>query len=392
MILSNNFSTSIHELLECANDATFFISDWNKENDILNFDINKINLLKKYHTQKNVYFFSDEFQSLKEKYAPLTLQEEKIKPVLPSHFSIVSNCTMAGYLCLYYINNQKKIMNALILAPTYFSHIRILQDIGANIYYIDCYNNKNIVDEVYEMINNTTIDIVIATEPMFGTGVSISEEIFCKINELCNEHKIYFLIDYAYGGMKWEDYIGSQEFFFIGLTKSKYTILIESVCKRIFLNGVKHGIIIANPQIIKKIEEISVYVSGCLSEQQMLVYEQLYNVTTRKYITEIINANNHHYSSNYALIKTLLAETAFVISACNSGYFCLIGILKKSNISNISISKKILMRTNILTIPHDRYIFNSDTYYYFRVNLAVSQDKILSAIQILSEAYANGVD
>ena len=392
MILSNNFSTSIHELLECANDDTFFISDWNKENDILNFDINKINLLNKYHTQRNVYFFSDEFQSLKEKYAPLTLQGDKIKSVLPSHLSIVSNCTVAGYLSLYYINNQKKIMNALILAPTYFSHIKILQDIGANIYYIDCYNNENIVDEVYEMINHNTIDIVIATEPMFGTGVSISEEIFCMINEVCNEHKIYFLIDYAYGGMKWEDYIGSQESFFIGLAKNKYTILIESVCKRIFLNGVKHGIIIANPQIIQKIEEISVYVSGCLSEQQILVYEQLYNVTTRKHITEIININNHHYSSNYALIKTLLADTTFVISACNSGYFCLIGILKNSKTSNISIAKKILMCTNILTIPHDRYIFSSDTYYYFRVNLAVSQDRILSAMQILSEAYANGVN
>ncbi len=392
MILSNNFSTSIHEILECANDATFFISDWNKENNILNFDIDKTSLLSKYHTKKNVYFFSDEFQKLKENHAPFALCGETIEPISPSHFSIVSNCTVASFLCLYFISKQKKKINALILAPIYFSHIRILQDIGANIYYIDCYNNKNIIDEICEIVNHNTIDILIATEPLFGTGISIAKYIFCKINEICNEREIYFLIDYAYGGMKWDDHLGSQEAFFMNLAKNNYTILIESVCKRIFLNGIKHGIIVANAQIIKAIEEISVYVAGCLSEQQILVYEQLYNINTQNYIAEIINKNNSHYSSNYSLLKILLADTPFVISLCDSGYFCLIGILKNFNMSNISIAKNILLRTNILTIPHDRYIFNSEDYYYFRVNLAVSQDKLLSAIQILLKTYANGVD
>lgn len=391
MILPNNFNTSIHEILEYANKDTFFISDWNKESDILNFEISNINLPEQYHTQKNIYFFSDEFQNIKENYAPFVLCGKKFKPISPEHFSIVSNCTIAGFLTLYCISKQKNEFSALILAPTYFSHIRILQDIGASIYYLNCYNNENIVNEIYEIINHNKIDVIIATEPLFGTGVSLSENAFYEINEICNKYKIYFLIDYTYGGMKWDDYIGAQETFFINLTNNKYTILIESVCKRIFLNGIKHGIIIADTQIIKEIEEISVYTAGCLSEQQILVYKHLYSSTTQNYITETINNNNKHYASNYVLVKILLANFPFEISLCDCGYFCLIGILKNSQMSNMSIAKNILLSTNILTIPHDRYIFNNNKYYYFRINLAVSQDKLISAMQTLLKTYSDGV-
>lgn len=391
MILMKNFNTSIHEILECTNNDTFFISDWNKESDILNFDINH-KLINQYHTQKNIYFYSDELQNLKKNYAPFVLCGKTLEPISSKQFSVVSNCTIAGFLCLYYINKLKNGINALILAPTYFSHIRVLQDIGAKIYYIDCYQNENVINEIYEIINHNTIDVIIATEPLFGTGVSLSENIFYEISEICGDYEIYFLIDYAYGGMKWNDYIGSQETFFINLTKNNYTILIESVCKRIFLNGMKHGIIVANNQIIKEIEEISVYIAGCLSEQQILIYKQLYNINSQNYITETINHNNKHYSSNYSLVKALLADSPFIISPCNCGYFCLIGILKNSKITNMEIAQNILISTNILTIPHDRYIFRDDKYYYFRINLAVSQDKLLSSLQVLLKTYSNGIN
>lgn len=393
MILQQNFNTSIHELLEYVNKDTFFVSDWNKENDILNFNIDKFHIRTEYHKEKNTYFFSDEFQILKKEFAPSILYNNKYNYICPNRFSIVSNCTIASFLGLYYISRRVKKVNALILSPTYFSYIHVLQDMDANIHYIECYDreDKTIIDEVKDNIINNSINIIIATEPLFGTGVSLSEKLFTNINNICNQNNVYFLIDYTYGGMKWEDYNCEQDNFFINLTNSKYTILIMSICKRVFLNGIKHGIVIAAPEIIREIEEISVYIAGCLSEQQVLLYKQLYNVNNRNYLIETINSNNIHYKSNFELIKTLLNNTTFDISLCNCGYFCLIGIPKNTNNKNISIAKNILSTTNILTIPHDRYIFNCNNNYYFRVNLAVSQEKLIPVLHNLLQTYPNGV-
>ena len=393
LILQPNFNTRIQELLECINNETFFVSDWNKENEILDFNMNKFQIQNEYHKEKNTYFFSDEFQKLKKEYAPSVLYNNKYRYISPSYFSIVSNCTIASFLSLYYVNKHIKKVNALILAPTYFSYIRVLQDMNANIHYIECYNSndKTIVDEINYNIVTNSINIIIATEPLFGTGVSLSKKLFNEVNNICNQNGVYFLIDYTYGGMKWEECNCEQDSFFMSLISSKYTILIESICKRVFLNGIKHGIVIASPEIINEIEEISVYVAGCLSEQQILLYKQLYNIDNRKYLIETINTNNVHYKNNFELIKSLLINTDFDMSACNCGYFCLIGIPKDNKNTNFSIAKNILSTTNILTIPHDRYIFNCINNYYFRVNLAISQEKLIQAFQSILKAYPNGI-
>lgn len=329
---------------------------------------------------------------MKKKYAPSILLDQEYKYISSERFSIVSNCTVAGFLSLYYINLKKTKVNALILAPTYFSYIKVLQDIGANIFYIDCYASNDIIQELYEIINNNQINTIIATEPLFGTGVSLSENVLNQICKICEIQNIYFLIDYTYGGMKWYDYNCKQDNLFFNLAENKHTILIESVCKRIFLNGIKHGIIISDPEIIKAIEHISVYTVGALSEQQILLYRQLYNIENRNYVIQTINQNNKHYESNYMLIKTLLLNTCFEVSLCDCGYFCILGIPKNTQRNNMSIAKSILLDTNILTIPHDRYIFNCDKHYYFRVNLAVEQNKLLPAIHLLLQTYLNGIN
>lgn len=390
MILSSSFNTCINELLERVDNNTFFISDWNKDDGILDFNIDKFYLTNDYHKQKNTYFFSDEFKQIKDEYPPLLTNSKE--HISSECFSIVSNCTIANFLCLYYVKTKKEKLNALILAPTYFSYIRILQDVGANINYIDCYASQDIPEQICEVIYSYQINIIIATEPLFGTGVSLSENILKRISSICEEQDIFFIIDYTYGGMKWHENNCEQDSIFLSLINNKHTLLVESICKRIFLNGIKHGIIFADSEIIKAIEDISVYTAGCLSEQQILLYKNLYAIENRKYIIKTINENNMYYESNYSLIKTFLANTSFDISLCDCGYFCVLGIPKITQRKNMDIAKEILHRTNILTIPHDRYIFDMNKFYYFRVNLSLEQNKLIQAIKLLSQTYFNGIN
>lgn len=56
MVLPSDFNTNIHEVLECINSDTFFISNWNKDDRILNLDIDKFKLQGDYHKQKILIF------------------------------------------------------------------------------------------------------------------------------------------------------------------------------------------------------------------------------------------------------------------------------------------------------------------------------------------------
>ena len=392
MKLHGNFDTSIQQLLDCMNDDTRFISDWNKGADVLNFDLSKLELFSEYHINSNSYFFSDEFHSLKENYAPITMTQGLCKKLEPDRFSVVSNCTIAGYLSTYYVKKKHGKIRAILLAPTYFTYIQVLQDLGAEIFYIHCYNNPNLLHELYKIVANNPINMIIVTEPLFGTGVSLERSILTKIKEMCEEQRIYLLVDYAYGGMLWEDMDGLQDAFFLNFARSKYVMLITSICKRLFINGIKHGIIIANPEIIKTIEHISVYTVGCLSEQQIILYKRLHSVSCYPLLIESVHRNNRHHKANFELMSTTLSNTCFDISSCNCGYFCLVGIPIKRPQSSMVIAKRIMEMTNILTIPHDRYIFDCSTRYYFRVNLAVSQDQLLTLISTLSQTYFDGIN
>ena len=88
---------------------------------------------------------------------------------------------------------------------------------------------------------------------------------------------------------------------------------------------------------------------------------------------------------NYEQIKLLCScsQKGLLITKCKSGIFCLIGIPKglfEINKTDDDISKIIMEKSNILTIPHSRYLMCSTYYYWFRVNLSYSQELLIPQI------------
>lgn len=368
--------------------SNIFLSDWNKPPCIPNFDqtISK-KALKDTLKNINQYFFIDEMENLKKWFCRQIISSEKID-VVPSYFAITSNGTSSAMLSLQALNMTEGI-RSILLTPVYFSYINLLKLIGANIEYYQIIKNGNLdinYLELIDIITKTNSNILILNDPVFGSGIPITNDVYKKLIDICDKYHMILFVDYVYGGMEW-DTIPSllNDFLINSIQDGKPIIYIDSISKRLFINGIKNSLVFANSEIINKIERLAVYTTGCITASQVSYFKELYNNENYEIITHTIANHIVMAKNNFTLINALITYTDFYISNCKSGYYCLLSIpytlLGMKN--NMKIAEIILKSLGILTIPHDRYLYFDDSYYSFRINLTIDKEKLLISIDKL---------
>lgn len=273
MRLPSLFDTSINHLLAFQNDNTIFLSTWNKGNDHLEFsDAVILSAIKQYSKFKNEYFFSDELFQYKRnlvfnKFFPLS--ESKL-----DYIGIFSNGTSAAMLALMSIKEIVSQIRAILIVPTYFTYIKILQDLDSDIYYFPIEIDGSLaqlpINSIKECITYYKINLLVLTIPLFGTGLSPTKAQIEELCSICKNAHCYLLIDYLYGGMEWFKHNTIENEWLWGLClKNAHIIFIESMSKRVFLNGIKSAIAGASMDLIRQMELKSVHLAGSLSYIQV---------------------------------------------------------------------------------------------------------------------------
>lgn len=395
MKLVKNYSTDIQDILKLSNsENAYFISSWDKEESILNLnpDLVTKSILEKEHI--NTYIMSKDLVELKETIA--TYLSESDYKISKDCITIVSNGTSAAYISIlqfFKCNAQ----NFLCIGPIYFTYTHLLNIFNKKLYYynINLFENIEIdFSELRKELKHNNIQSIILIQPFLSSGVNIEDSILKKIIELCEESHIYLLIDYVYGNMSWDQptHIHNKELIKL-VTNSDYSILFESISKRIFLNGIKNSIIFSSPKIIDSINIDSEICLGSISYIQESILNTIYSSDNIQYIDNFITESLNYVSNNYKLLQALLLNTD--INLCNStcGYFTLIEIPKKYFKCNNDkeIMNELYEKTNIVTIPHSRYYYNSYSYYCFRINLATDTHNLLEAVQKILHICGNSL-
>lgn len=388
MRINSNYTSDISILLNSIDEKTIFLSSWNKDNDLLDFPLSKVqsyNYLTK--NEINTYFFSDEFMSLKRQIISDNIDFQK-NGISTNNFTFVSNGTIAALLCLLTIFKEKRKIKALLLSPIYYIYINILNDLGGDIFVQSGYNIN--FSEICAEIEREKINLVIINNPLFGTGKCISKKILVSIQKLLLQNQGYLLVDNIYNGLKWYEKASINDFnLYQTLNLYNNFIITESLAKNLYLNGIKHCSIFSNAEYIKKIEENSVYLCGSLAASQYKFIEKLYSKNEHEFVIGQLDKNIEYAKNTYDLLLSILTKSDFFISKCESGGYCLLGIPRKyftSNDNNL-IALEILARTNILTLPHDRYLFELKHYYCFRVNLMIERNTIFYALTKLQNSF-----
>ena len=277
MIVPENFNTNIDSLIELINDETIFLSSWDKSEPELEFPDEIIEkALEESKNYKNRYAFSDEFDSLKPVYFLNATKNNY--PKNNKKISLLSNGTSTILLTLYSLKERLGELKVLLVTPVYYTYIKILLKMKVETHFVQVDLNNDLslpIDEIKKSIINNKINLLILNDPLFGTGISVKENEYLKLNEICHDLNCNILIDYIYGGMEWNKPAKILNEFLLPLCiNNEHMILLESISKRVFLNGVKNAIIIANEDMINIIEKNSVYLVGSMAFLQVNMFKR----------------------------------------------------------------------------------------------------------------------
>ena len=154
------------------------------------------------------------------------------------------------------------------------------------------------------------------------------------------------MIDNIYNGLKWEQTASLNDFELYNKVSCYHNfIILESLAKNLFLNGIKHCSIFSSSEWIDKIEKNSVLFFGSITAQQYNYIQKLYSQNERSFIMQQLTQNIDYAQNNYYLLFSMLTNKKIYVSNCVSGIYCLFGIPRsKFNSQNdLSIAKEILI-------------------------------------------------
>ena len=268
MKLNSNYSSDISSLLDIKRNDSIFISTWNKDEEINPFPNAKIIEYNQLNSsQVSDYYFSDEFLDLK-KYIISENDEFKRNNISIQNFAFVSNGTIGAWLSILAIFKEKKCVKALLLSPIYYLYIEILKQLNIEIY-VESFPNNNI-DQICNTILSQNINLVIINNPLFGTGICISNSDIKIIQLALLKTNGYILIDNIYNGLKWNNNILLNDFkLYNELSYYNNYVILESLAKNLFLNGIKHCAIFSNSKLINKIEKNRLFIRMCGIENRL---------------------------------------------------------------------------------------------------------------------------
>ena len=363
---------------------TTFLSGWTKGDNNCNFD-NEF-LLKSIGDLSNVnkYVHGDKAKKEITRY----LNYRNI-PIEEKNMRICSNGTLAMFLSLLEAKEQS-IKNILFIGPIFFSYYNIAKDCKYNVYNysIDFFRDlpKNITNEVSAFLSNNNISCVIITQPFFGVGQNLSLREMKLLMKECSEKGVLFILDNVYGNMDWEhtgDFV-SCELVHEAINHSN-CLVIESITKNLFLNGLKSAVIFGCDERIRSIQDNVYFYAGTITCVQDEFLYQIFKPENENRILRFIHEGLDYAKDNYYMTKSMFEKvdkSLVKLVKTDSGYFCLAGISKKlfKSENDNDIAWEIHENTDILTLPHSRYYCTSEDFYIFRINLSLDKESIKHSI------------
>ncbi len=384
------FDTSIKKLMEEKNkynqnhdDEAVFLSTWDVTVNTKPYGIlfNDNNLIFDKVNFNNYYYWTDEY-----KYS-LFFEDyyvTQFKQNIDSNTFLIGNNGTSSIMLSMISLMELSINRILVFTPVYFSSLNLLEMLKVQIFRYDLNIENNFqldIDYLEKYIKNNRIEALFITDPVFGTGVEYNLDTYMLLSKLIKQYNLYVIVDYVYGGMVWNDsnFIFNDKSYYI-INNLPNTIFIESISKRMFINGIKFSLIFSSPTIIRKIKRLSIYTTGSMCLNQFEIFKKTYRMQNAQNINRIILENSLKAQNTYKKICAFLIGKNCIISNSNSSFFFVLGIPKTKEMNDINIAIHLLNTTGILTIPHSRYLLESENYYYFRVNLLIDENILLDSL------------
>jgi bifunctional pyridoxal-dependent enzyme with beta-cystathionase and maltose regulon repressor activities len=354
------------------NKNPMFISDWDISNGKANFPdvlIQKALAIPAKDALK--YIFSEDLTDLKLKIKQL--YKSSGFDLMDTGISIVASPTTALYITIQTLS-KLGVKKILVFTPVYYSLIDSLKDLGISIiyYHLNDVDNFSIdFNKLRETIEEQEVEAIVISDPIYSCGIGISATDYGNLIEMSSSFSVWLLVDYALGGMSWQE--GSDEPFIKSKMASTYSkcILIESITKRLVINGLKSCLIFSNQQITDQIEIHGSQVYGGLTLPQITLLKEIYELDRFSDVIAIIKRNIEVVQDNYKMLKAFLLDSDFNLYSSNSGYFSMIvhKTLRIKDVDSKTMISRYLFEEGILAFPSFHFSLYKQNHFGFRINL-----------------------
>ncbi len=355
------------------NNQLFFLSDWDSE---IQESTDFSDLLKESYNracQRSFkYSFAYEQFNLKQEIAEFASSFYDLKIPLDC-LTLMPTATQAIYLSIKALNNLGK-KRYLVFSPAYFATINSLNETGS---YID-------YSKLEQIILHQFIDCIILTDPVFSAGIEFSNQDYENFSRIIEKFNIFLLVDYSLGGLHWNtnelaifNYNKLRE-----LLKTDNFLFIDSLSKRLQLNGIKFSLVLGSSSTIDEIDTLSENIYGGLNSIQVEIISKLYSHSSFNVILDMHKRHLNKIQANYRLIKTFLSDYPYTIAKSNSGSFTIIyhNNLTFNDIDTKSIILDFLRNDKIIVIPNNRFSYFDENQFGWRINLSKKPQELIPAI------------
>ncbi len=357
-----------------------FISDWNPASENI-IDIQFSRDIDKEGVNKYNYLYSIDDISYKDQFKSYC--SKKHYPSEAFDFSLFSNSTIALYL-IFKSLKMRTSKNILVFTPCYFTSESALISLGFNIFFVPALNNNLDKTAILTSIQENKIDTILITDPLYGLGISVDNQVYSSLIDIAKKINLTLIIDYSYGNMVWNnsDHILNNSLISTLSSSGINYYLVDSLPKKLFLNGVKFSLLFSNRENIAYIEYLSLFIEGSITAEQFKIYYQCYNEKNSELINRTINNYIRKSQDAYHLVKTLLLDNENMkIADTDSSIFTLVGMRRKHSIKkDMSFAKSLIKKCGVFLTPHSRYKIYDPDWFYFRINLLLDKNKLIESL------------
>jgi len=364
------------------------ISDWNNEDNCI--EIPKEIIIKSSNT--NLFNYSKYyFIGLLEKSCNLLSEyiyyNYNIK-INVDDILLVNNSTYALFLTCKALK-ELKLKRTLLVTPCYFSIEHNLKEFDFSIVYYHLTTANNFLfdsEEISKIIDEQFIDVVFITNPIFNTGLPINHIIFEELFNLFIKKNIWVVVDNTLDQLNWNKKNSLFNNFLLNKFNSYYKfIYIDSPTKKLFINGLKHAVIISKLSSLTSIKYDSDCNIGSLTINQVNLMHEIYDKENLNLIKKTMNNNIDLFQNNYLLSKNLLSNSDYYLTESICGFHtCL--MLKNKNFHQTDVNaflRKLLFKHGILLFPLNHFLFHNNNDFGFRINLSKHPYKITKSLKAL---------
>jgi len=310
----------------------------------------------------------------------------------PESFALCSNGTAALTLSIRCLAEQG-VRRMLVLTPAYFSLFKVLDSHGITTIYMHSDLTDEIVldvDRILHIARHQMVDAVFITNPVFSTGLSLTPSSLRDLIKYAECTGTWLILDETLAGLPWHSGLQSP-FVTHGMHEAlqcSRSIYIWSVSKSLFLNGLKHSLVLAPAPFVARLEKAADMIVGGLTAHQVASAEQIYSDSNMQEIYQCTRRNIAQFSATYDLCATCLSRSPLKLTSVDSGFHT-ITFIPKLTANNAAVAQLLaatmIRRHGISIIPLAHFGFPQFSPIGFRINLSKNSSKLYDALFLLSE-------